>query len=395
MPEKSILKKILYVTPYYKPSWFYGGPPKCIAEQAEYLAQHFDCQIDVITLNKNGASKLFDSQEVVVKKVDGVTVHYLPPSEGKWGKSYFSSPQLKRYLDLFKSYEVVHIHALFNGFSTAGASFALKHGIPFGFSVHGMLDKFSLTRSKWIKRLHRLFYEDAFLSKADFVHFTTPNEKKNSIFPRKTKAVVIPLGIQFEEPLDYPAPYRRFDLNMVYLGRINRKKGLDLLLKALLLLPENMKGRFHLDIFGEDDDHFLVELQNMVKFHQLEETVSFLGNLSPTERNATLQKYDLLVLTSHQENFGLVVAEALDQKVPVLISDKVNLCDEVVTHECGWVSTLSPQHIAKKIEEAFRTPQHVRRRKGENGHLFVRNNYPFDKIGRQYWELYTRLSPTK
>jgi glycosyltransferase involved in cell wall biosynthesis len=321
--------KILYITPYYKPSWFYGGPPKCIAEQAEHIAKHFDCKVDVVTLNKNGHSKLFESNEPVVKELEAVTVHYLPASKSKFGRSYFNSPQLKEYLLRFKDYHIIHIHTLFNAFPTAGAAFAIKHKIPFGYSIHGMLDKFSLTRSKWTKALHRTLFEDRFLTKASFVHFTTENEKSNSVFPSGTKSVVIPLGIDFEPFVEYPKTYPYTDLNMVYLGRINRKKGLDLLIKAFTLLPENMKDRFHLDVFGEDDDHFLLELQQMLAFYKLEDSVSFKGKLDPKERNKTLQNYDLLALTSHQENFGLVVAEALDQKIPVFISDKVNLCDVV------------------------------------------------------------------
>lgn len=382
------MKKILYITPYYKPSWFYGGPPKCISEQAEYLASHFDCTVDVLTLNVNGSEKLFDSKGAEVKVVEGVTVHYLPVSEGKIGQSYFSSPLLKLYLEKFKEYDFVHIHTLFNAFPTAGAAFALKYKLPYGYSVHGMLDRYSLTRSKWMKRVHRFIYEDSYLAKADFVHFTTINEKKNSIFPKKSKTAVIPLGIVFEDFVEHPKDYNPYDLKMVYLGRINRKKGLDLLIQSFLNVPENMKGRFHLDVYGEDDDHFLVELQNMLAFHKLEDTVSFLGKLDPSERNKQLQSYDLLVLTSHQENFGLVVAEALDQKIPVLISDKVNLCDEVMEHQCGWVTPLQPKVIAKKIEEAFRTPKHIRQRMGEKGHQFVRKSYNFDDVGKKYWELY-------
>ncbi|MBC7390060.1 MAG: glycosyltransferase, partial [Opitutaceae bacterium] len=107
--------------------------------------------------------------------------------------------------------------------------------------------------------------------------------------------------------------------------------------------------------------------------------------------NKILQTYDLLVLTSHQENFGLAVAEALDQKIPVLISDKVNLCNEVEDHNCGWVTTLNEKTITKKIEEAFRTPKHMRKQMGEAGHKFVRNSFGFDKVGESYWKLYLEL----
>lgn len=344
-----------------------------------------------MTLNKNGESVLFPSEEVVVKDVEGVRVHYLPASKSKFGSSYFASPVLKKYLDQFKGVDLIHIHTLFNAFPSAGAVFAAKNNIPFGYSVHGMLDRYSLTRSKWMKRVHRFLYEDKYISKADFLHFTTKNEKLNSVFPRRAKTTVIPLGMLLQDFVEYPQIYSTYDLRLVYLGRINRKKGLDLLIKAFLLLPNNIKGRIHLDVYGEDDDSFLVELQQMLQFHHLKEWVSFKGKLAPEERNQVLQGYDALVLTSHQENFGLVVAEALDQKVPVLISDKVNLCDEVAHHQCGWVTHLAPKHIAKKLEEVFRTPKHIRRKMGNNGHEFVQNSFAFEKIGQQYWNLYSSL----
>ena len=385
------MKRILYITPYYKPAWFYGGPPKCISEQAEYLVKNYDFSIDVVTLNKNGPDKLFDSEHIEVRNVDGVNVHYLPLSESKLASAYFSSPVLKKYLDKFKDYDLVHIHMLFNAFSTAGAQFAVKNKIPFGYSVHGMLDRFSLTRSKWMKTFHRFVYEDKFLKKASFVHFTTDSEKKNAVFPRGIKPVIIPIGIIFEEFIQHPVVYAQEDLKMIYLSRINRKKGLDLLLKALGQLSGNIKDRILLDIYGEDDDNFLPELKSIADLNQIQNIVSFKGKLDPKERNQVLQTYDLLILTSHQENFGLAVAEALDQKIPVLISDKVNLCDEVEDHNCGWVTSLSEKQITKKIEEAFRTPKHIRKQMGEAGHKFVRQSYSFEKIGENYSALYLKV----
>ena len=385
------MKRILYITPYYKPSWFYGGPPKCIAEQAEYMVANYDCTIDVVSLNKNGDELLFESNEAIIKTIEGVNVHYLPASESKLGKAYFSSPVLKKYLQQFKNYDIVHLHMLFNAFSTEGALFAIKNKIPFGYSVHGMLDRFSLTRSKWMKLAHGFFYEDKFLKRASFVHFTTESEKKNAVFPKGIKPIIIPIGVVFEPFEQYPAVYAQEDLKMVYLSRINRKKGLDLLIKAVGQLSTNIKDRVLLDIFGEDDDNFLPELKSIVRANQLENIVCFKGKLKPEDRNKTLQTYDLLVLTSHQENFGLAVAEALDQKIPVLISDKVNLCNEVEEHNCGWVTTLTEKTITKKIEEAFRTPKHIRKQMGEAGHKFVRGSFGFDKVGESYWKLYSEI----
>jgi glycosyltransferase involved in cell wall biosynthesis len=226
---------------------------------------------------------------------------------------------------------------------------------------------------------------------ANFVHFTTENERNNAVLSKRAKTVVIPLGMVFEPFIEYKKSYSYYDLRLIYISRINRKKGLDLLLNALCLLPSYLKDRVSLDIYGEDDDNFLQELKNIVELNQLRKCVVFKGKLNPQNRNETLQQYDVLALTSHQENFGLVVAEALDQKIPVLISNKVNLCDVVEQNQCGWVSSLKVENIAKKIEEAFRTPKHIRQQMGEKGHAFVRENYAFEKVGVNYWQLYEKI----
>ncbi len=233
-------------------------------------------------------------------------------------------------------------------------------------------------------------FEDQYLLMADFVHFTTENERKNAVLSKRAKTVVIPLGMKYEAFVEYKKSYSYYDLRLIYISRINRKKGLDLLLNALSLLPSYMKDRVSLDIYGEDDDNFLQELKKIVELNQLRKCVVFKGKLNHANRNETLQQYDVLVLTSHQENFGLVVAEALDQKIPVLISDKVNLCDVVEQNQCGWVSPLKIDNIVKKIEEAFRTPKHIRQQMGEKGHALVRENYAFEKVGVMYWQLYEK-----
>ncbi|MBY0424176.1 MAG: glycosyltransferase, partial [Cytophagales bacterium] len=114
----------------------------------------------------------------------------------------------------------------------------------------------------------------------------------------------------------------------------------------------------------------------------------FKGNLPPEERNATLRKYDVLALTSHQENFGLVVVEALEQKIPVLISDKVNLSDFVINKKCGNVCSLSPASIAQEIQTIFEFSPTHRAEMGLNGYHSVRKLFSMKVVGQLYHELY-------
>ncbi|MFI5219062.1 MAG: glycosyltransferase [Bacteroidia bacterium] len=383
--------KILYITPYYKPSWFYGGPPKCIAEQAEFLVKHHHLHIEVLTLNLNGDEKLFETDDPIIKDVDGVKVHYLPVSKNKFRKKYFDSGLLNKYLEHFSSFDLIHVNTLFNAFSRKGMQFAFNNHIPYVVTPHGMLDAFSLTRSKWMKEIHRFLFDDKLLAAAKAVQFTTENEKINSIIKKSLHPIVIPIGFQFPaaEIKQQPADNRK--ISLVFLGRINRKKGIDLLLKGISLLDKDMLKGIHVDIYGSDDDNCKNELEQLISELNVQRNISFMGNLNPDERDEKLRTYDALVLTSHQENFGLVVAEALSVALPVYISDKVNLCDFVRDNRCGWVSTLHATDISKSIAEIFHTPVHKRYEMGVNGFHAVRKNFSMKEVAEKYISLYQKI----
>ncbi len=384
--------RILTVTPYYKPAWRFGGPPRCIAEWSEYLVRQTGMRIDVVTLNRNGDAPLYAGDGVVVRTVEGVTVHYLPMAPGRAGKAYFGSPALQAVLARFTDVDLVHVNTLFNAFSRKGMQYAARHRIPFLVTPHGMLDRYSLSRSGMAKRMHRMLFDDRLLRRAAAVHFTTENERHNAVLHGPVRSVVLPLGMAFPAgPL--PARQQPQDgTRLVFLGRINRKKGIDRLVAALASLPAGIRTGITLDIFGNDDEQVIPELEALVARNALGGTVRFRGALDPAERDATLARYDSLVLTSHQENFGMVVAEALATGLPVFVSDKVNLCDFVSKHRCGWISDLSVDGIAAALLRIHDTSPDERRRMGAAGALAVRESFSLEKIGPRYAELYRQLA---
>ena len=382
---------ILYITPYYKPSWYYGGPPKCISEQAEYLVKHHNIKIDVLTLNLNGPTPLYNTQEPVVIDVNGVTVHYLPISSNNIGRAYFESTYLDSYINKFSNVDLIHVHTLFNAFSKKGMQFAFKNNIPYIVTPHGMLDSYSLSRTGWMKRIHRLLFDDKLLAAAKAVQFTTSNELRYSVIKMPVRHKIIPLGFEFPDMELRQKPAPNGLLKLVFLGRINRKKGIDLLLKGLASLDKEVQKHIHLDIYGSDDDNCQKELEDFISENYLTDTVSFCGNLPPEKRDEKLKEYHCLVLTSHQENFGIVVAEALSISLPVYISDRVNLCDFVIENRCGWVSVLEEADVTETLRSIYLTSSSERHAKGMNGYDAVRKNFSMNEVAKQYVNLYNNI----
>ncbi len=384
--------RVLCITPYYKPSWFYGGPPRCIAELNENLVSRYDITIEVLTLNLNGEKALYTDAGIATREVNGVTVHYLPPATGRIGRAYFGSPLLDRWLKGGASFDLVHVNTLFNAFSRKGMQYAVRKGTPFVVTPHGMLDAYSLSRSAGLKKLHRRLFDDRLLAAAGAVHFTTENEQRNAILPPGIKPAVIPLGFEFPSAVPARESAGREGVRLVFLGRINRKKGIDLLMRGLAdMLPEDRK-RIMIDVFGLDDEGAIPELMKLNEHLGLQQQIRFKGALDPAERDATLSAYDALVLTSHQENFGLVVTEALSIGLPVYVSDKVNLCDFVSDNKCGWVSTLDPGDIARTLAAILHTDGPRRLEMGRTGMEAVRREFDIQAVAPRYKALYDGIA---
>ncbi|MBK8848156.1 MAG: glycosyltransferase [Bacteroidetes bacterium] len=378
---------IVYITPYYKPAWFYGGPPRCISEQAEILVKEFGYTIEVVTLNQNNDKAVVDARGIHTTNQNGVTVHYMPSSCSFLNKKYFHSHNLTSFLSTLKKPDQIHIHTLFNYFSRCGMQFAVRNKIPFVITPHGMLDIYSLTRSKLVKIVHRTIWDNHLLKKAKYIHFTTIEEYENSEIPKGCNYYIAPYL------LAEPAKIKRgnYDslqsFNLVSLGRINRKKGLDILIRSMHIIHE-YRLNVTLDIYGEDDDYCKPELVLLAKKLGIASAISFKGKLNPDNRNQTLQQYALLILPSYQENFGLVVVEALSNGLPVIISNKVNLCNMVLQNKCGLVCLTDKESLADRLFHYLNLTHDLKIEMSNNGMKAVAKEFAIEKIAAQYKLMY-------
>jgi len=122
---------------------------------------------------------------------------------------------------------------------------------------------------------------------------------------------------------------------LLFLGRLHEKKGCDLLIEAFSQV-RNSSERIHLMVAGPcAQPEYLRHLQQMAATS--DGTISFPGMLSGDVKWGALSAADAFVLPSHQENFGIAVAEALACGTPVLISNKVNIWREIEADGAGFV----------------------------------------------------------
>lgn len=277
-----------------------------------------------------------------------VPVHALGPSSGTYGYSKHALPWLKRNLG---QYDLLVINAIWQYNGLAGYRAAIATNTPYAVFVHGMLDPY-FKRQYPLKHLKKLVYWVLYLRRilhrAGAVLFTCEQEKilaRESFPGHQVREEVVPYGIyrtqtdleQARDAFYAKWPELRDKRLALFLGRIHVKKGIDLLIQAYAATMAH-DPQWRLVIAGPDQTGLQAELQALAERLGIADRVVWTGMLKDDLKWGSIRAAELFALSSHQENFGISVAEALACGTPVAISDQVNIWREIVGHEAGLVA---------------------------------------------------------
>jgi glycosyltransferase involved in cell wall biosynthesis len=224
---------------------------------------------------------------------------------------------------------------------------------------HGMLDPHSLGR-KWLKKqLYGRAIEWPNLRAASAMIYTHDDERQlaESAVARLPRGHVVTLGA--DAPPDAPRaelaeeflaryPQLRGRRRAIFLSRLHPKKGLDLLIPAWAEVVRRQPDA-HLVLVGPADEAYAAQLRRWVGENGLDQQVTFTGPLHGRAKWAALAAGELFLLPSYQENFALVVTEALRTGLPVVLSQRVNIWREVTASGSGLDCELSPGSIANCV----------------------------------------------
>lgn len=295
-------------------------------------------QIEVLSLDDPSSAFLQDYP---------LPVAAIGPSQG----SYAYNRRLKHWLlEHADQYDAIIINGLwmYHGFGAWRALRKLK--VPYFVFTHGMLDPW-FKRTYPLKHLKKWFYwpwaEYRVLRDATRVLFTCEQERllaRESFWLYKVKEAVVNYGAGTPPEQDMKALRETFlaqhpDLQgkrlVLFLSRIHVKKGCDLLLKAFATVAERHPD-LHLVMAGPCSDAYLAELKGLSEQLGIAHRTSWLGMVKGDQKWGAFSSAEVFALSSHQENFGIAVAEALACGLPVLISDQVNIWREIVADHAGF-----------------------------------------------------------
>jgi glycosyltransferase involved in cell wall biosynthesis len=179
-------------------------------------------------------------------------------------------------------------------------------------------------------------------------------------------------------------------LRLLFLSRLHPKKGIPLLFEGLARARAD-GVRAELAIAGDGSTAYKEELLALVERLGLRGVVRFLGYLEGESKRAAFASADVYVLPSHQENFGIAVAEALAAGLPVIVTDKVGIAADVREAGAGLVVPVDVAAIAAAVSRLARDPDE-RRTMSTRAFNLARERYSWERAAREFAELYSGIS---
>lgn len=299
------------------------------------------------------------------------------------------SPRMKAALSRAAGQvDVIHTNSLWMMPNVYPAAAVAGTNCRLVISPRGTLSDWALNRARWRKKLIGWWGQHQALREAHCLH-ATANEELNECrrLGLTNPVAIIPNG------LDCPAPpsVNQTESNgrtLLFLSRIHPKKGIDQLLRAWSRLEGDFAD-WNLTVAGPDNHEFAKEMKSLAAELGLER-VKFIGEVTGGEKEQVYRRSDLFVLPTHNENFGIAVAEALAHGVPAVVSTGAPWSG-LKEERCGWWFELSDEGLLTTLREAMRSPSSELESMGQRGYQWMKRSFSWPAIGERMRRTYEWL----
>jgi glycosyltransferase involved in cell wall biosynthesis len=364
-----------------------GGPSTAIALMEGALT---DAGVSITTLtSRNNSSLALKENWPPTDRIGAPRVY-----ARRWTNLYKFAPGLATYLTRHvRSFDLVHIHALFSFSSTISAWIARMQGVPYVIRPLGTLSDYGTRhRRRRLKWLSLLLIEGPNVRAAAAVHFTSHAEMEEAkSLGLDFKGTIIPLGID-QEMIDaeadvrksYPALSGRHVI--LFLSRVDPKKNLEALIDAIKLV-DSPKLECALIVAGGGNSEYVDDLKRRAAERGIGDRVVWLGQIVGSAKPSVFACADVYVLPSYSENFGIAAVEAMLAGVPCVLTPGVAIAREAASAGAAVLSEPGPDALSLAIRNLL-IDDIERRAIGERGRRFAIEAYSTKAMARRLVALY-------
>jgi glycosyltransferase involved in cell wall biosynthesis len=286
--------------------------------------------------------------------------------------------------------DFITLHSLYSFPVLAGYLLARWFRKPYGLWPHGVLAPVQRHISAGKKTVYDWLVARATLNNASVLFYTAPGERAEArSLHLKPPSVIIPHGLDLQAFTNLPprGAFRSRYLArhsgplVLFLSRLNAKKGLDMLVRAFAFVVERVPDARLAIVGGGDPPQFAQQVASWVKESNVSDYVVMPGFMTGPQQMQAFADADVFILPSHAENFGFAVFEAMASRLPVVVSDTLNYAQEIESHQAGLSVPRDPHLFADALVRLL-TDQELRHKLGQNGFDLARM-YSWETTGEK------------
>jgi glycosyltransferase involved in cell wall biosynthesis len=357
-----------------------GGPIEGIRQITPHLAR-LGVFTTVASLDPDSASWLLDQPFRSIG---------IGPVFGNYG---YTRALPARIRVLAEQHDVVIIHGIWQYHTFATWRALRGTGIPYFVYTHGMLDP-------WFKHTYPLKHMKKWafwpwsdyrvLRDANAVLFTTEQERllaRQSFWLYQANEVVVGFGtssppgdpVKQQELFLSRFPHLRGQRMILFLSRIHPKKGVDLLIDSFAAVASS-DSSLHLVIAGPDQVGWQTKLYERATELGISDRITWPGMLIGDLKWGAFRAAELFCLPSHQENFGIVVAEALACGLPVALAKPVNISAEVAAARAGLVHSDTARGTTEALRQWLGLGESQKNKMKQRAHQLFTERFDFASV---------------
>jgi glycosyltransferase involved in cell wall biosynthesis len=378
---------VLHVVPSYFPALYFGGPVVSVYELCNSLVREdHHLELRVLTTDTAGPAK---KDRLNIRSLDrtlynGYTVAFCAKA---FGTAIAPSLWCRIWREV-RWADIIHLTAVYS-FTTIPTLIAARaFRKPLVWSPRGAFQRWVGTRRRSLKLLWGYVCRLLSSSHRTVLHVTSEEEATETwlAMPAPRRAII-------QNGVNVPSfvadrPWRPGgNVRLVFLGRLDPKKGIENLLRAMSLLRDSSCS---LAIYGDGSNEYLSKLQSLCQDLGVAHQVTFQGPVSAEGKGKVFNAADVCVVPSFTENFGMVIAEALAHGVPVIASTGTPW-RELESRGAGlWVSNdaESLAHALESIKKGSLSEM------GRKGREWMLEQYSWSTIARRMADLYREMIST-
>jgi glycosyltransferase involved in cell wall biosynthesis len=379
--------KVLQVVPSLAPEW--GGPVKVVNELTVALESR-GVSIEIVSAQ----GRRVGIPETIPTEIP-IHLFETGPLARIWTAH---TPGLKKVLtQKIPDFDLVHIQELWHYPGYIASKIARSLNVPYIVTIHGELNEWNLQQKRLKKQIYMTAIQRHILRKSAALHAITQTESDRiRQLGFNNPVTMIPNGIHTEEFENLPAGSQFFNrypelkdkLIVLFLGRIQQKKGLDILARVFGNLVHT-RDDVRLVVAGHDEDNTLTEIRTILGSHGALDKAVFPGMLTGAQKLEALSAADIFALTSYSEGFSMALLEALSAGLPLVITNECNF-PEVGESRAGFVVRANESDTAGALTSLLDSAD-LRREMSENAHRLVRSNYTWERIAEKMFTLYENV----